>query len=99
MARLFISVTKLEALTSVNKVTLEGDTMSLTELGRSFKIQPAVRFLSVAGGDADPHDLLGLVKSADELAKIGADHMASSVIYVDTAYEVQQGFLGDPLPR
>ena len=99
MARLFISVTKLEALTSVNKVSLDGDKMSLVELGRDFRIQPAVRFLSVAGGDADPHGLVGLVKSTEELASIGADHMASSVIYVDTAYEVQQGFLGDPLPR
>jgi len=29
---------------------------------------------------------------------MGADHMANSVIYVDTAYEVQNGFVGEPLP-
>lgn len=99
MARLFISVAKLESLTAANKVTIDGDRMDLTELGRAFHIEPAVRFLKVAGGDADAHGLVGLVKSEEELAQIGADHMATSVIYVDTAYEVQPGFLGDPLPR
>jgi hypothetical protein len=99
MARLFISVAKLEALTAANKVSIDGDHLNLTELGRSFRILPAVRFLGVAGGDADPHELVGLVKSEEELAGMGADHMATSVIYIDTAYEVQQGFVGDPLPR
>jgi hypothetical protein len=97
MARLFISVTKLESLTAANKVSIDGEVLNLTELGRSFRILPAVRFLGVAGGDADPHKLVGLVKSEEDLAKMGADHMASSVIYIDTAYEVQQGFVGDPL--
>ncbi len=98
MARLFISVAKLESLTVTNKVAIDGDRMDLTELGRTFHITPAVRFLKVAGGDADAHGLVGLVKSEAELTQMGADHMASSVIYVDTAYEVQPGFVGDPLP-
>ncbi|MCA9674110.1 MAG: hypothetical protein H6709_21940 [Kofleriaceae bacterium] len=98
MARLFISGTKLESLSAANKVTIDGDLMELTELGRTFRIQPAVRFLRVAGGDPDPHELVGLVKTEEDLAGMGADHMATSVIYVDTAYEVQPGFLGDPLP-
>lgn len=97
MARLFISVAKLESLTAANKVTIDGDVMKLTELGRAFRIVPAVRFLGVAGGDADPHELVGLVKSEQELVGMGADHMATSVIYVDTAYDVQQGYVGDPL--
>jgi hypothetical protein len=97
MARLFISVAKLEALTAANKVTIEGDRLDLTDLGRAFRIVPAVRFLGVAGGDPDPHELVGLVKSEEELTGMGADHMATSVIYVDTAYEVQQGFVGETM--
>jgi hypothetical protein len=97
MARLFISVAKLESLSSANKVAIDGEVLELTELGKSFRILPAVRFLGVAGGDADPHQLVGLVKSEEELAGMGADHMATSVIYVDTAYEVQQGFVGHPI--
>jgi hypothetical protein len=98
MARLFISGSKLEALTAANKVSIDAGVLNLTELGRSFRIEPAVRFVGVAGGDGDPHGLVGLVKSEEELAGMGADHMATSVIYVDTAYEVQPGFLGEPLP-
>jgi hypothetical protein len=98
MARLFISGSKLEALTTANKVSIDDGVLNLTELGRSFRIEPAVRFLGVAGGEGDPHGLVGLVKSEEELATMGADHMATSVIFVDTAYEVQPGFLGEPLP-
>ena len=98
MARLFISVAKLESLTAAHKVQIAGDRMDLVDLRRTFRIQPAVHFVSVEGGDADPHGLIGLVKSEEELATMGADHMATSVIYVDTAYKVQQGFLGDPQP-
>ena len=98
MARLFISVERLESWSQENRVSVDGTRMTLTELGRVFEIKPAVHFLGVAGGDADPHQLVGLVKDTDELAKMGADHMAGSVIYVDTAYEVQNGFVGVPLP-
>ncbi len=96
MARLFISNTRLETWSSEGKITLEGPLMVLSELGRAFAIKPAVFFARVAGGEADPHDLVGKVKDDDELAKMGADHMASSVIYVDTAYEVVAGFVGAP---
>lgn len=96
MARLFISASRLEAWTAEGRAALDGGTMTLVELSRSFAIKPAVRFLSVTGGDSDPHDLVGLVKDEEQLAAMGADHMADSVIYVDTAYAVQNGFLGEP---
>ena len=41
---------------------------------------------------------VGTVKDMDTLAQLGADHMMSSVIYGDTAYEVVNGFLGEPEP-
>lgn len=96
MARLFISNSRLEAWSAEGKINLDGTSMVLSELGRAFTIKPAVFFARVAGGDPDPHDLLGKVKDEDELATMGADHMASSVIYVDTAYEVVAGFIGAP---
>ena len=98
MARLFISVERLEAWTAENRVAIDGDRMTLTELGRAFAIRPAVHFIGVTGDESDPHGLVGLVKDEEELSTMGADHMADSVIYVDTAYEVQNGFVGEPLP-
>lgn len=96
VARLFISNQRLEAWSSEGKISLDGTRMVLSELGRVFSIKPAVYFARVAGNDPDPHDLLGKVKDEEELATMGADHMASSVIYVDTAYEVVAGFVGAP---
>jgi hypothetical protein len=98
VARLFISAERLEAWAAEGRAALNGDRMTLVELNRAFEIRSAVRFLSVTGNDLDPHDLLGRVKEDEELLKMGADHMANSVIYADTAYEVQNGFVGTPLP-
>ncbi|MCG8424941.1 MAG: hypothetical protein MJE77_44220 [Proteobacteria bacterium] len=98
MARLYISQDRMDTWSSENKVEIAGDVMTLVELDRSFAIRPAVRFLRVAGGDDDPHDLLGKVKDEKELAAMGADHVAISVIYVETAYDVENGFVGDPRP-
>jgi hypothetical protein len=99
MARLFISQDRLDAWTMEHRVAVEGDRMTLADDGRSFRIRPAVRFLRVSGPDADPHDLVGKVKDEVALADLGADQYMNSVIMGDTAYDVQPGFLGDPLRR
>jgi hypothetical protein len=98
MSRLFISVERLEAWTAEGRASFERDRMTLIELKRSFTMTPAVHFVSVAGSDPDPNGLVGLVKSNDILAEMGAEQMSSSVIYRDTAYDVVDGFIGEPLP-
>ncbi|MBP9088589.1 MAG: hypothetical protein KBG15_20875 [Kofleriaceae bacterium] len=98
MSRLFISVERLEAWTAEGRANFAGDRMTLTELGRSFTMEPAVHFVGVSGSDVDPAGLVGLVKSAATLSEMGAELMESSVIYGDTAYEVVNGFVGEPLP-
>ena len=118
MTRLYISQKRMDAWTSDNRLKIEGDTMTLVELGRTFKIVPAVRILAIEVGaqssgnpavddtvkvgeaqaPADPHDLIGKVKNEEELVEMGADHMASSLILDDTAYKVENGYVGEPLP-
>jgi len=97
MSRLFISVERLDNWTTEGRASLEGDRMTLTELNRSFAMKPAVHFVRSAGSD-DPHDLVGRVKSKDVLDAMGADCFEKSVIYKDTAYDVIEGFIGEPLP-
>lgn len=99
MARLFISQERLDAWTVEHRVRLEADIMTLADDGRSFRIVPAVRFLSVAGDGPDPNDVLNTVQDEVALAQMGADHYMNSVILGETAYDVQPGFLGEPLPR
>lgn len=72
--------------------------MTLTELNRSFAMKPAVHFLRSVGSESDPYDLVGRVKSKDALDEMGADCFEMSVIYKDTAYDVLEGFIGEPLP-
>jgi len=72
--------------------------MTLTELKRAFAMKPAVHFVRAAGQDHDPNDLIGRVKSKETLEEMGAEQMASSVIYKDTAYDIIDGFIGEPLP-
>ncbi len=99
MARLYISQERLDSWSAEQRVTVEGDIMTLADDGRSFKIRMAVRFLTVSGAETDPNDLLGTVKDEAALEKMGADHYMNSVILGEVAYDVQPGFLGDPLPR
>ncbi len=75
--------------------------MTLSGDGRSFRIKPAVRFLKVSGGDGepDPNQLLGKVKTMETLTAGGADVYGESVIMGDTAYDVQSGFIGEPITQ
>ena len=97
--RLFISQKRIDAWIEDNRIQIEGETMTLVEDGRAFAMMPAVRFMAVAGGGDDPHDLLGRVKTEAALDEMGADHYMDSVILGDTAYDVQTGFVGLPRPR
>jgi hypothetical protein len=99
MAQLFISQDRLDAWNAEQRVSLAGDIMTLSDDGRSFRIRPAVRFLRVAGSTDDPNQLIDTVRDEHSLDEMGADHYMYSVILGETAYDVQPGFLGEPLPR
>ena len=96
MARLFISQERLDVWSSENKAKIEANRLTLKELGKVFIVEPAVRFLRVAGGEDDPHDLVDRVKTEEELVNLGADLYMNSVIHGETAYDVQAGFVGIP---
>jgi hypothetical protein len=99
MAQLFISQERLDAWNAEQRVSVAGDVMTLSDDGRCFRIRPAVRFLRVAGAVDDPHQLIDTVRDERSLDEMGADHYMYSVILGETAYDVQPGFLGEPLPR
>jgi hypothetical protein len=63
--------------------------------GRSYALEPAVRFLKVLGDENDPNGLLHKVKSAAQLKEMGAEPAGDSCILGDVAYEVQPGFLAE----
>lgn len=99
MARLFISQERLDDWTANEKASLVEDRLTLTELHRTFAVEPAVRFLKVSGGEEDPNDLLNRVKTEEELVQIGADLYMNSVVHGEVAYDVQPGFVGRAEPK
>ncbi len=96
MARLFIAQSRIDSWSDEGKLTFTGDRLILSELDRSFKIEPASRFLCVVGAEIDPHQLVNKVISDARLAEMGAESLSTSVIYGEVAYDVEPGFLGVP---
>ncbi len=95
---LFVSQAALDSWAGQGKIDFVGNVMTLLVgegRGRSYALDPAVRFLAVVGADADPHGLLRKVKSAAQLAALGADQVGDSVLIGDVAYQVEPGFLAE----
>jgi hypothetical protein len=95
---LFVSQAMLDSWAEQGKIDFVGNVMTLLAgdgRGRSYALDPAVRFLSVVGAEADPNQLLRKVKSLAQLKELGAEAVDTSVILGDAAYEVEPGFLAE----
>jgi hypothetical protein len=95
---LFVSQAMLESWAGQGKIDFAGNVMTLLAgegKGRSYALVPAVRFLKLAGAEADPHALLHKVKSVDQLRELGAEQVDASVLLGEVAYEVEPGFLAE----
>lgn len=95
MPAVFIAQGTLQQWADAGKVRLDDTTLFLLKEQREVLLRPAVRFTRLTVGEADPHGLLGKVKSSEQLGELGAEHYLDSVILGDLAYEVVEGFLGD----
>jgi len=98
MSRLFISQERLDEWVEQDRVKLEDGWMTLQD-GKRFRLVQGVFFVEVVGGDPDPHELVGLVKTKAQLAQMDAEHYPGSVIIGDVGYEVREGFVGEPNVR
>lgn len=86
----------LDALADEGKLTIEGNVLTILSRDRpSFELEPACRIARTADGGPDPHGLVGLIKSAKALREMGAEVYLDSVIYKDTAYQAEPGFIGE----
>jgi hypothetical protein len=95
---LFVAQAMLDSWAEQGKIDFVGNVMTLLAgegKGRSYALDPAVRFMKVLGADADPNHLLRKVKSQAQLKELGAEAVDSSVILGDVAYEVEPGFLAE----
>jgi hypothetical protein len=96
---LFVSQVMLDSWAGQGKIDFVGDVMTLLSgdgHGRSYALEPAVRFMKLLGdAGADPHGLLHKVKTVAQLRDLVAEAVDDSCILGDVAYEVQPGFLAE----
>lgn len=93
-ARLFISQSVLDRWLSDAAVDVTGDTLTLLADDHQFALTTAVLFEKEVTEAGDPHGLLGKVKDLEQIAALGGDYSAGTVIVGDEAYEVTDGFAG-----
>jgi hypothetical protein len=95
---LFVSQAMLDSWAEQGKIDFVGNVMTVLAgdgKGRSYALDPAVRFKKVIGDEKDPNALLHKVKSMAQLRELGAEPAGDSCILGDLAYEVEPGFLAE----
>jgi hypothetical protein len=98
MVRIFVSQGCIDRWLGLGGLVLDGDLMHFTAVPDTHLfINPSVYFERIDGSDNDPYDIVGAVKTAQELAQMGADHYESSVVLGDFAYTVKPGFVATPV--
>lgn len=96
MKKLFFSQRMLAVLAEEGKLIIEGNVLTLLTKDRpSFMLEPAYRILRTSDGGPDPHGMVGLIRSEHVLREMPAELYLDSVIYRDTAYQAEQGFIGE----
>lgn len=90
-ARVFIPQEALEAWLSSGSVHMVGETLFVD--GVPFALESALRVVNEVAGGGDEPGLVGRVKTLSQLAALGGEHCADSVVLGDNAYEVVEGFL------
>lgn len=93
VTKLFLPQTQLEEWALADKADLrEGKLVVMAEGGTTFPLTPAVHFVQLVSGE-DAQGLVARVKTEEQLASLGAEQMADSVLVGDNAYEVVPGYV------
>jgi hypothetical protein len=97
MNRVFLPQETLDTWMSDGRIEVAGDTMTLNPEGQRFILKTAVHFVADLAGGGDAKQLIGKVKDLEQLAVLGGEHVADSVVLGDDAYQVVEGFVGEPI--
>ncbi|QQR90395.1 MAG: hypothetical protein IPJ88_01205 [Myxococcales bacterium] len=95
--RVFLPQDAVDSWLSDRRIDIQGEIMTLAKGKQKFAIKSAVRFLRELSGQQDQANLVGKVKDMEQLAMLGAEHCADSVLLGDNAYEVVEGFVGEAI--
>ncbi len=96
MKRLFFSQSMLDSMAEAGRIRIDGDTMTLLAGDNpAFVLLPAYRIVRAIDNGPDPAGLTSEIRSEAELREMGADIYMDSVIYRDTAYQADPGFIAE----
>lgn len=95
--RVFLPQEALDVWLTEERVEVEHETMTLKPEGQRFRLKTALRFMTEVAGGGDALELVGKVKDLGQVEELGGEHYADSVVLDDNAYEVVEGFVGEPL--
>ncbi len=96
MKKMFFSQKILDSLIDEGKIKLDGNILTvLSKDNMTFELEPAFRFVKTADEKPDPHGLVGQIKSEKTLKEMNAEIYMDSVIYRDTGYQTEPGFIGE----
>lgn len=94
--RIFLPQDVLDVWMTEGHVSVDGEVLTLAG-GQRFQLKTAVHFVEEVAGGGDDAQLIGKVKDLEQLASIDGEHCADSVILGESAYQVIEGFLGEPM--
>jgi len=96
--KLFFSQDILDVWCGEEKVKVEGEMLTINRNPpTNFRLIPAYRIISIAGGGEDLQKWVNKVKTREELEAAGADVYMNSVLIGDTAYDAEYGYLAEPI--
>ena len=93
--KLFFSQSMLDTMIDAGKIKLENAIMTmLSGDNPTFELQAAFRFVKTFDDGPDPNNLVGTIRTEQELRDLLAEIYLDSVIYKDVAYQVDPGYIG-----
>ena len=96
ISRLFWPQELLDQWIVDEKISMEGDALTLVKENKTYAVKQALYFDADVGDGDDKYRLVGRVKELSALEAMGAECYMDSVIIEDSAYQVTGGFLGVP---
>ena len=95
VSRLFWPQELLDQWIVDEKISLDGERLTIQKEGRTYRVRQAVYFTADVGDGDDVHNLVGRVKEVQQLDEMGAEKYMDSVLIQDSAYQIVSGFVGE----
>jgi hypothetical protein len=92
--RAFLSQDAVDRWLTDDRISIDGDVLSLSPDGPAFRLESAVLFRIEVSSGEDALGLCGKVKTLEAVQALSGEHVPGSVVLNDSAYEVVDGFVG-----